>query len=109
MKLYKHSFNDFTNEVETIEFEVEEKPKTYVVTKQVRGVWESKIRKDEIGLLGKNFSRKMFSLVPDKKPYIEALIVNKENEINSLKSRLDKTVKMKTLFLKLLEKESETE
>ena len=31
VKIYKHTFNYFRNVVETVEIEVEEKPKTYVV------------------------------------------------------------------------------
>lgn len=105
MKIYKHEFNDFKNEVETIEIEVEEKPKTYVVKSRVRGVWESKIRKDDIDVLGKGWNKKMFSLVPDKKHYINALIADKENAINGYKSSLEKAVKIKTALLKLLENE----
>lgn len=41
MKIYKHTFNDFRNVVETVEIEVEEKPKTYVIIDRQKGVWES--------------------------------------------------------------------
>ena len=105
MKIYKHSFNDYKNEIETVEIEVEEKPKTYVVKSTVRGVWERQISKNDIDVLGRHWDKKMFSLVPDKKHYINALIADKEKDINGLKSRLEKAVEMKTVFLKLLEKE----
>ncbi len=107
MKIYKHTFNDFRNVVETVEIEVEEKPKTYVVTSSVRGVWENKIRKDDIGVLSRNYSRKMFTLSPDRKPYINSLIADKENEINRLKDSLQKAEQRKNILAELLRKEDE--
>ena len=107
MKIYKHTFNDFKIEIETVEIEVEEKPKTYVVVGKQKGVWESRVSKDDIGVLYRHWSKKMFSLVPDKKAYINALIADKENVINQLKNHLDKEVARKTVYLELLRKEDE--
>lgn len=107
MKLYKHTFNDYRNEVETVEIEVEEKPKTYVIVSKQTGVWESRVSKDDIDKLDRHWDRKMFTLSPDRKPYINSLIADKENEINRIKNSLEKAVEMKTVFLELLRKEDE--
>lgn len=105
MKIYKHTFNDFRNVVETVEIEVEEKPKTYVVVG--RGVWESRVSKDDIDKLDRHWDRKMFTLSPDKKPYINSLIADKENEINRLKDKLEKAEQRKNILAELLRKEDE--
>lgn len=49
----------------------------------------------------------MFMLSPDKKPYINSLIADKENEINRLRSTLEKAIETKDLFTELLRKEDE--
>lgn len=107
VKIYKHTFNDFRNVIETVEIEVEEKPKTYVVVGRQKGVWESRISKDDIGKLDRHWNRKMFMLSPDKKPYINYLIADEENEINRLRSALEKAIERKDLFTELLRKEDE--
>jgi hypothetical protein len=107
MKLYKHTFNDYRNVIETVEIEVEEKPKTYVIVSKQKGVWESRVSKDDIDKLDRHWDRKMFTLSPDRKPYINALIADKETDINRLKNTLEKAVGMKTVFLELLRKEQE--
>ena len=107
VKIYKHTFNDFRNVVETVEIEVKEKPKTYVVVGRQKGVLESRISKDDIGKLDRHWNRKMFMLSPDKKPYINYLIADKENEINRLRSALEKAIERKDLFAELLRKEDE--
>ena len=107
MKIYKHTFNDFRNVVETVEIEVEEKPKTYVVVGRQKGVWESRVSKDDIDKLDKHWDRKMFTLSPDKKPYINSLIADKENEIKQLKDRLEKAEQIKNILAESLRKEDE--
>jgi hypothetical protein len=107
MKIYKHTFNDFRNVVETVEIEVEEKPKTYVVVGRQKGVWESRVSKDDIDKLERHWDRKMFTLSSDRKPYINALIDDKENEINRLKDNLKKTEQIKNILAELLRKEDE--
>ena len=107
MKIYKHTFNDFRNVVETVEIEVEEKPKTYVVVGRQKGVWESRVSKDDIGKLDRHWGRRMFTLSPDKKPYINSLIADKENEINRLKYSLEKAEQRKNMFVELLRKEED--
>ena len=107
MKIYKHTFNDFGNVVETVEIEVEEKPKTYVVVGRQNGVWESRVSKDDIDKLDRRWDRKMFTLSPDKKPYINSLIADKENEISRLKDSLKKAEQRKNIFAELLRKEDE--
>lgn len=107
MKIYKHTFNDFRNVVETVEVEVEEKPKTYVVVGRQKGVWESRISKDDIDKLDEHWGRKMFTLSPDKKPYINALIADNENKINGLKYNIEKAVQRKNIFFELLRKEDD--
>ena len=107
MKIYKHTYNDYRNEIETVEIEVEEKPKTYVVIGRQKGVWESRISKDDIDKLDRHWDRKMFTLSPDKKPYINSLIADNENEINRLKDNLEKAKQRKNILSELLRKEDE--
>ena len=107
MKIYKHTFNDYRNEIETAEIEVEEKPKTYVVIRGQKGVWESRVSKDDIGVLDRHWSKKMFTLTPEIKPYINALIADKENDIKNLENSLEKALKRKYIYLELLRKEDE--
>ena len=107
MKIYKHTFNDFRNVVETVEIEVEEKPKTYVVVGRQKGVWESRVSKDDIDKLDRHWDRKMFTLSPDKKLYINSLIADKEIEINRLKDSLEKAERRKNILAELLRKEDE--
>lgn len=107
MKIYKHTFDDFKNVVKTVEIEVEEKPKTYVVIDRQKGVWESRISKDDIDKLDRCWDRKMFTLSPNKKLYINSLIADKENEINRLKDDLKKAIERKDLLTELLRKEDE--
>ena len=107
MKIYKHTFNDFRNVVETVEIEVEEKPKTYVVVGRQKGVWESRVSKDDINKLDINWGKKMFTLSPDRKVYINSLITDKENEIKQLKNRLEKAEQRKNILAELLRKEDE--
>lgn len=107
MKIYKHTFNDFRNVVETVEIEVEEKSKTYVVVGRQKGVWESRINKDDIDKLDGHWNKKMFTLSPDQKTYINSLIADKENEINQLKEKLKKAKQRKNILAELLRKEEE--
>ena len=107
VKIYKHTFNDFRNVVETVEIEVEEKPKTYVVVGRQKGVWESRVSKDDIDKLDRNWDRKMFTLSADRKPYINSLIADNENKIKQLKDSLEKAKKTKNILAELLRKEDE--
>ena len=107
VKIYKLTFDYFRNVVETVEIEVEEKPKTYVVVGRQKGVRESRVSKDDIGKLDRHWDRQMFMLSPDKKPYINSLIADKENEINRLKDSLEKAIEIKDLLAELLRKEDD--
>lgn len=107
MKIYKHTFDDFRNVVKTVEIEVEEKPKTYVVVGRQKGVWESRVSKDDIDKLDRNLDIKMFTLSPDKKPYINSLIADAENKINRLKDNIEETEQRKNILVELLRKEDE--
>lgn len=107
MKIYKHTFNTFRNVVETVEIEVEEKPKTYVVIGRQKGIWESRIRKADIDKLDKYWDREMFTLLPDRKAYINSLIADMDSEINRLKDNLEKAEQRKNMFVELLRKEDE--
>lgn len=83
MKMYKFFYNQWSKEIETTEFEVEEKEKTYKVSNPTRDIWQSRIRKDDIGkLYGSNNC--MFSLSPDPSEYISRLIELEGRKIKSL-------------------------
>ena len=107
MKIYKHTFDDFRNVVNTVEIEVEEKPKTYVVVGRQKGVWESRVSKDDIDKLDRHWDRKMFTLLPDRKAYINSLIADMDSEIDRLKDNLEKAKQRKSMFVELLRKEDE--
>ena len=66
MKIYKHTFNYFRNVVETVEIEVEEKPKTYVIVGRQKGVWECRVSKDDIDKLDRNWDKKCLHFFPTK-------------------------------------------
>lgn len=83
MKAYKHKYDPYTKKVETIEFEVEEKPKTYVVTSKTMGIWDLRIKKDRFGVLEK-FDNSMYSFSPDLTEYIEKFIHRERKRIESL-------------------------
>lgn len=107
MKIYKHTFSEFRNVIETVEIEVEEKPKTYVVVDKQRSVYQSRINKDDIDKLGINWSKTMFTLSPDRKAYINSLITAKEYEIKRLKNKIEKAEQRKNTLVELLKKEDE--
>lgn len=60
---------------------------------------ESRISKDDIDKLDRHCGRKMFTLLPDRKAYINSLIADKENEINRLKYSLEKPLKEEICLL----------
>lgn len=103
MKIYKHEYNSFKKRVETIEIEVEEKPKTYVVTERVKGVWETRIHKEEIDKLCGRYGYRIFTFTPDTTGFINAIIQSKECCIKNLKERLQCNEEEKTILLKLLD------
>lgn len=63
------------------EVEVEEKPKTYIA----RGI---RVNKDDIGKLQKHFGNRMYRLDNDPKPYIEAMVELKRQNMESATERL---------------------
>lgn len=107
MKIYKHVYDSYKQKVDTYEVVVEEKPKTYFVTKNVLGVWESRIHKEEIDKLGGHGIYKMFTLTPDPTLFIKAMLECSERHIELLKEQLNKAVAKKSSLLKLLNNEEE--
>lgn len=103
MKLYKHEYHEYKKQIITTEFEVEEKPKTYIAADRKDRFFDIRIRKDEINKLSGTFSNRMFTLTPDPTMFIDALIEKSERNINSLKDRLERAVAYKTELLKLTE------
>lgn len=87
MKAYKHKYDPYKKKVETIEFEVEEKPKTYVVTSETFGVWASRIRKDEFGYFDSS-NNSMYSFSPDATEYIEKFIHRVRKRIERLEKEI---------------------
>lgn len=107
MKMYKHEYDSYKQKVNTYEIEVEEKPKTYIVTQNVKGAWESRIFKTDIDKLEGRLTPKMFSLTPDPTPFIKALIEHEEFRIKTLKEQLNKVVANKTILLKIYDDRKE--
>lgn len=87
MKAYKHKYDPYTKKVETIEFEVEEKPKTYVVTSKTFGIWSTRIRKDEFGCFDRT-NNSMYSFSPDAAEYIEKFIHRERKIIENLEKEI---------------------
>lgn len=88
MKMYKFFYNHWSKEIETTEFEVGEKGKTYKVSNSTRDIWQSRIRKDHVGkLYGSNNC--MFSLTPDTAEYIRKLIDLESRKIKSLENSIE--------------------
>lgn len=88
MKLYRFSTWGCYGEKDSLfkveEFEVEEKPKTYVNTK-----YRSRINKDEINKLKCGYGNEMYCFDNTPKTYINAMIERKTSRINSLKEQLN--------------------
>lgn len=88
MKMYKFVYNPWSKKIETTEFLVEEKFKTYKVLDETKGIWQSRIRKDEIGVL-RGANNCMFSTTPDTSEYLAKMIQLEGKSIRKLEERLD--------------------
>lgn len=104
MKLYIYRF--WGDEFSCSEVDVEEKPKTYIITKECEfGYKGQRIRKDEIGaLIGCN--RDMVILTEkDKKKAVEMLISRQSTIVESCRVRLEYEEKKLETIKAELEKE----
>jgi len=75
MKMYK--FEDIGLDdirISVVEFEVEEKPKSYKVVGNPKGIWESMIKKSDLDIVNKHWDNRMFSLSPNKSAYLKKLL-----------------------------------
>lgn len=110
MKLYKHVYNSKA-EIKTIEFEVTETPKLYIVIDRdlFNFVWERQIKKEDIGKFnGKAIhSYNMITTTPDATPFIKALIDTEEDFERYLKKEIEASVHRKTQLLKLLDDDTD--
>lgn len=107
MKIYKFKFDLYTNKMNMYEAEVEEKPKTYAVVGNPDGIYERLVSKDQIGVMDRRFDRAMFLLEPDKLRFIQALLVDLDQEINELNSIINKAYKRRDVYLDMIKKERE--
>lgn len=99
MKIYKHEYNSYKNEVVTTAYEAEEKPKTYIIA--VR--WgNARISKEDINKLQGRYTKEMYTFSADPTTFIEALIKYNEKCIESIKANLERTEAQKTSLLKIL-------
>ena len=101
IKIYKHEYNSWRNTVNVYEIEAEEKPKTYIFKNVPRGVWETRITKDDIGKLTGRCGYKMFSFSSDSSELLKLMIADKEKHIEAMKNNLAKEKEEKYIFEKL--------
>ena len=102
MIIYKHEYSPYSGKIATYEVNVEEKPKTYVVIGKCKGVWESRVSKDAIGVLDGNYKVKTFSLSADTADFVKMLIARAENKISRFETEIQKAQIEKEELLKLL-------
>lgn len=104
MKLYIYRF--WGDEFSCSEVDVEEKPKTYIITKECEfGYKGQRIRKDEIGALS-GYNRDTVILTEkDKKKAVEMLINRQSTIVESCRVRLEYEEKKLEAIKAELEKE----
>lgn len=103
MKLYIYSF--WGNKFSCKEADVEEKPKTYIITEESEfGYKGQRIRKDEIGVLSGYSRDKVILTEKDKKKAVEMLINRQSTIVESCRVRLEKKRKPLRLSKRNLKK-----
>ena len=104
MKLYIYRF--WGDEFSCSEVDVEEKPKTYIITKECEfGYKGQRIRKDEIGVLSSYSRDKVILTEKDKKKAVEMLISRQSTIVESCRVRLEYEEKKLETIKAELEKE----
>lgn len=104
MKLYIYSF--WGNKFSRREADVEEKPKTYIITEESEfGYKGQRIRKDEIGVLSSYSRDKVILTEKDKKKAVEMLISRQSTIVERLRVRLEDEEKALETIKAELEKE----
>lgn len=104
MKLYIYSF--WGNKFSCKEADVEEKPKTYIITEESEfGYKGQRIRKDEIGVLSSYSRDKVILTEKDKKKAVEMLISRQSTIVERLRVRLEDEEKALETIKAELEKE----
>lgn len=96
MKIYLHEFNIWKNEITTKEIEAEETEKTY--SYPYNEYLMANVSKERIGKLDGVYGGFMYTLTPDRTPFIDALLESNANKINRLTSQL-KTLEERRTFL----------
>ena len=81
MKIYKHEYSLGGKKIRTSEYEAEEKAKTYVVGRQ-------RVFKMSIGRLSGGYFKEMWTLTPDTTEFINALIADNNNRIETARKSL---------------------
>lgn len=101
MKLYLHELEcgsiKKSYKITTTEIEAIEKQKTYHI--ESAATWRRTIKKEEISTLVGMQLNEMFTLTPDTKPFIDALLQRTECSINNLKQRLSNCEEKKMFLL----------
>lgn len=104
MKLYIYSF--WGNKFSCREADVEEKPKTYIITEKSEfGYKGQRIRKDEIGVLSGYSLDKVILTEKDKKKAVEMLISGQSTIVERCRVRLEDEEKALETIKAELEKE----
>lgn len=104
MKLYIYSF--WGNKFSCREADVEEKPKTYIITEESEfGYKGQRIRKDEIGVLSSYSRDKVILTEKDKKKAVEMLISRQSTIVERLRVRLEDEEKALETIKAEIEKE----
>lgn len=95
MKLYAYIMERYyygkSPEFRVEELEVEEKPKTYVIKGDLpKGIYVSRIRKDEIGCFIDRYGEKVFLKSPDLAKAKEIFLKKYDYRISDLKKKLER-------------------
>lgn len=93
MKLYAYIMEKYSKfpEFRTVELEVEEKPKTYVIKGDLpKGIYVSRIKKEDIGCFIDRYGEKVFLKNPDLAKAKEIFLKKYDCRISNLKKNLER-------------------
>lgn len=110
MKMYQFKCYDCdVNKIIVIEFEVEEKPKSYKIIGHPTGVYQSLIKKSELDRVGDSWSNTMFSLSPNKSAYIKKLLDINDYKLTAAQQTLNELDQQQETLCRLYEAALEEE
>lgn len=110
MKMYKFEDIGFDDiRISVVEFEVEEKPQSYKVVGNPKGIWESMIKKSDLDIVNKHRGNRMFSLSPNKSAYLKKLIDINDYKLTAAQQTLNELDQKQETLCRLYEAALEEE